>query len=47
MDIVVEREDGVLIVVEVKAAASVKEKDFKGLRKLAGACGRMFKSGVL
>ncbi|OGT80472.1 MAG: AAA family ATPase [Gammaproteobacteria bacterium RIFCSPLOWO2_02_FULL_61_13] len=47
VDIVVEGEDGVVVGVEVKAAATVGSGDFKGLRKLADACGNEFKLGVV
>lgn len=33
--------------VEVKAAATVKESDLRGLKKLAGLAERQFKMGVL
>jgi hypothetical protein len=33
--------------VEVKASATVKESDLKGLRKLASLAGDQFKMGVL
>lgn len=47
VDVVIERPDGALIGLEVKAAASVKAGDFKGLRKLANSCGESFKLGVV
>ena len=47
VDIVVEDSDGSVVDIEVKAAATVKAGDFKGLRKLAAACGRDFKLGVV
>ena len=36
-----------VIGVEVKASATVNRDDFKGLRKLAAACGDAFKLGVV
>ena len=39
VDLVVEHEAGELVGIDVKASATVKTGDFKGLRKLAGATG--------
>jgi hypothetical protein len=36
-----------LVGVEVKASATVREADLRGLRKLAGLAGKDFKMGVL
>ena len=47
VDLVVERGDGALIGIEVKAGATVGEDDFRGLRKLARVCGEGFKVGVV
>lgn len=47
VDIVVEDRVGALVGVEVKASATVNAVDFKGLRKLAEACGNDFKLGVV
>ena len=47
VDIVIESAAGQLLGVEVKAAATVKESDLRGLRKLAGLAGGAFKMGVL
>ena len=47
VDIVVEKPDGAIVGIEVKAAASVGAGDFRGLRKLAGTCGDEFKLGVV
>jgi hypothetical protein len=47
VDIVIEEEDGAVVGIEVKAAATVKAAAFKGLRKLADACGDRFKLGVV
>ncbi|WVN42423.1 ATP-binding protein [beta proteobacterium MWH-UniP1] len=47
VDIVIENTAGLLIGVEVKAAATVKETDFRGLKKLASLAGKQFKMGVL
>ncbi|WCM85516.1 DUF4143 domain-containing protein [Acidovorax sp. NCPPB 3859] len=38
VDIVLERDDGMIVSIEVKAAATVKFSDFAGLRPLAKAC---------
>ena len=47
VDFVVENLVGQVIGVEVKASATVKEGDLRGLRKLAGLAGNSFKMGVL
>ena len=47
VDIVLEDSEGAVVGIEVKAAATVLASDFKGLRKLATACGRDFKAGVI
>ena len=47
VDLVVEKRDGALIGIEVKARATVREGDFRGLRKLAKASGEDFKLGVV
>jgi uncharacterized protein len=47
VDLVIETGSGTLIGIEIKAAATVKAEDFKGLRKLAGACGEHFKLGIV
>jgi len=47
VDIVVEDRVGALVGIEVKAGATVNTGDFKGLRKLAEACGSDFKLGVV
>lgn len=47
VDIVVERGQTVLAGVEVKAAASVSESDFRGLRKLQAVAGKRFAAGVV
>lgn len=47
VDIVVESDSGTVIGIEVKAAATVSAGDFKGLRKLADACGEDFKLGIV
>ena len=44
---VFERANGQIIGVEVKASASVKGQDFKGLSVLAEFSGRAFEQGVL
>ena len=47
VDVVIENAAGKLVGVEVKAAATVKERDLRGLKKLAGLAGNQFKMGVL
>lgn len=47
VDIVIENGAGQLVGVEIKAAASVKESDLRGLKKLAGLAARQFKMGML
>jgi len=47
VDIVIENPAGELVGVEVKASATVKETDLRGLKKLAGLSGKDFKMGVL
>jgi len=47
VDLVVEMASGALMGIEVKASATVNSNDFKGLRKLAAACGDRFKLGVV
>ena len=47
VDIVVENHDGAVVGIEVKAAATVGASDFRGLRKLADACGDEFRLGVV
>jgi len=47
VDMVIENAAGQWVGVEVKAAATVKESDLRGLRKLSGLAGDQFRSGVL
>ena len=47
VDIVLERDDGMIAGVEIKAAASVDSSDFAGLRVLAKACRERFAYGVV
>ncbi|MEY4711910.1 MAG: hypothetical protein RIS88_1360, partial [Pseudomonadota bacterium] len=47
VDLVIESAVGLLVGVEVKASATVKENDFRGLKKFAGLAGGHFKMGVL
>jgi uncharacterized protein len=47
VDIVLERDDGLIVGIEVKAAATVKSSDFAGLRTLAEACQERFAYGVV
>jgi predicted AAA+ superfamily ATPase len=47
VDIVLERDDGTIAGIEVKASATVKAGDFAGLRALAAACNDRFAFGVV
>ncbi len=47
VDIVVEKAGGVVAGIEVKAAQTVNEKDFHGLRVLADYAGKKFSRGIL
>ena len=47
VDIVLERDDGMVVGIEVKASATVKSSDFAGLRTLAEACRDRFAYGVV
>ena len=47
VDIVLERADGTIAGIEVKAAATVTSRDFAGLRTLAEACKERFACGVV
>jgi predicted AAA+ superfamily ATPase len=47
VDIVLERDDGMLAGIEVKASATVRPGDFAGLRTLASACQDRFAAGVV
>ncbi|MFC4352129.1 ATP-binding protein [Fodinicurvata halophila] len=47
VDIVLERDDGMIVGIEVKASATVKSGDFAGLRALAEACGDRFAFGTV
>jgi uncharacterized protein len=47
VDIVLERDDGMIAGIQVKASATVKAGDFGGLRALTEACGDRFAFGVV
>jgi len=47
VNMVLERDDGAILGIEVKAGATVSLSDFTGLRKLADACGDRFAFGVM
>jgi hypothetical protein len=47
VDLVLERDDGMIVGIEVKASATVKTGDFAGLRALAAACGDRFAFGAV
>ena len=45
--VVLERDDGMIAGIEVKASATVKAGDFLGMRALAEACGDRFAFGAI
>jgi len=47
VDIVIEDEHGAMVGIEVKASATVISSDFKGIRKVANACGDHLKLGIV
>lgn len=47
VDIVLEQSDGRLIGIEVKASSTVRQNDFKGLRKFEGLTRSLFKCGLV
>jgi predicted AAA+ superfamily ATPase len=47
VEIVLERDDGMIVGIEVKAAATVKSSDFAGLRTLAETCKGRFAFGAV
>ena len=47
VDLLLERADGSVVGVEVKASATLQSKDFQGLRCLADALGPVFHRGVV
>lgn len=47
VDVVIENPQGELVGVEIKAAATVKGSDLRGLKKLSGLAGSQFKMGLL
>jgi uncharacterized protein len=47
VDVVIENSAGQLVGVEVKASATVKERDLRGLKKLASLSGDQFTAGML
>lgn len=47
VDIVLERDNGEITGIEVKASASVKIQDFRGLARLAAFAGPLFANGIL
>jgi hypothetical protein len=47
VDIIIEQSGGKIIAVEVKASATVNEKDFRGLKKLQSTVGKAWQSGVV
>jgi uncharacterized protein len=47
VDLVLERDDGEVVGIEVKSAATVLPHDFGGLRRLAAACEKRFQLGLV
>ncbi|SRR5690554_19029 len=47
VDIVIENDMGEVVGLEIKAAATVKNSDFKGLRRLADSAGNDFRLGIV
>jgi predicted AAA+ superfamily ATPase len=47
VDLLLERADGRVVGLEVKASASVQGKDFRGLQNLAQALGTAFHRGIV
>ena len=47
VDIVLERDDGMIVGIQVKASATVRPGDFAGMKVLAQACGDRFAFGVV
>ncbi len=47
VDFVLENEEGDIVGIEVKAGATVVERDFHGLRALAALAGPRFRNGVV
>ncbi|NSX89104.1 ATP-binding protein [Agrobacterium tumefaciens] len=47
VDVVLERDDGMIVGIEVKASATVRASDFGGLKTLAEACGKKFAFGIV
>ena len=47
VDLVLERDDGIVAGIEIKASATVTPSDFSGMKKLADACGSKFAYGVV
>jgi predicted AAA+ superfamily ATPase len=47
VDVVLERDDGMVAGIEVKASATVRAGDFGGLKTLAEACGKRFACGIV
>ena len=47
VDIVIEQNSGEIVGLEVKAAATVAEKDFRGLKKLQSTVGQMWHVGIV
>ena len=47
VDLILERHDGMVVGIEVKAKATIKPQDFKGLRLLQATCKLRFSAGII
>jgi predicted AAA+ superfamily ATPase len=47
VDLVLERDDGLIVGIEVKAGATVTSEDFSGMKALSQACQEKFALGVV
>jgi len=47
VDFLIENESGAMVAIEVKASATVRTGDFKGIRKLQNVCGDKLKIGIV
>ena len=47
VDFVLERSPSAIVGIEVKASATVRPRDFKGLKRLRGAAGDRFACGII
>jgi predicted AAA+ superfamily ATPase len=47
VDFVIERSDGTVVAVEVKASATIRDHDLRGLRRFAAGLGDTLKLGII